>query len=121
MGRIYSLAVKSVVPAAALLLAASLAAVARAGDNQPKLSGRWEFNKDQSDDAQQKISDAQSSQRSTNDSGGGYPGGGVLVEGVVIPGVEAAGREVGWACREAGWDVEAWAAGEDKAIAAEAP
>jgi hypothetical protein len=76
MGRIYSLAVKSVVPAAALLLAASLAGVARAGDNQPKLSGRWEFNKDQSDDAQQKISDAQSSQRSTNDSGGGYPGGG---------------------------------------------
>ena len=56
MGKIFGLAVKSVVPAATLFLAASLAGVARAGDNQPKLSGRWQFNKDQSDDAQQKIS-----------------------------------------------------------------
>ena len=76
MGKIFGLAVKSVVPAAAFVLATSLAGVARAGDNQPKLNGRWEFNKDQSDDAQQKISDAQSTQRSTNASGGGYPGGG---------------------------------------------
>jgi hypothetical protein len=76
MGRIFGFAVKSVVPAATFFLAASLAGVARAGDNQPKLSGRWEFNKDQSDDAQQKISDAQSSQRSSSNTGGGYPGGG---------------------------------------------
>jgi hypothetical protein len=77
MGRIFGLAIKSVVPAATFVLAASLAGVARAGDNQPKLSGRWEFNKDQSDDAQKKISDArQNSQRGSNNSGGGYPGGG---------------------------------------------
>jgi hypothetical protein len=66
----------SMFAAAAFLLAMSLAAVARAGDNQPKLSGRWQFNKDQSDDSQQKISDAQSSQRSNTNSGGSYPGGG---------------------------------------------
>jgi len=76
MRRIFGLAVRSVVPAAAFFLAASLAGVARAGDNQPKLGGRWEFNKDQSDDAQQKISDAQNSQRPSDNSGGGYPGGG---------------------------------------------
>ena len=75
MRRIFGLTVKSVVPAATLFLSASLAGVARAGDNQPKLSGRWEFNKDQSDDAQEKISDAQSSQR-PSDNSGGYPGGG---------------------------------------------
>jgi hypothetical protein len=43
---------------------------------------------------------------------------------VAILGVEAAGREVEGAGREAGWDVEeAWAAeeGEARAIAAEAP
>ena len=75
MGKVFGLVVKSVVPAATLFLAVSLAGVARAGDNQPKLSGRWQFNKDQSDDAQQKITDAQNSQRPSN-SGGGYPGGG---------------------------------------------
>jgi hypothetical protein len=41
----------------------------------------------------------------------------ILGEGVAILGAEAAGREAGWA----GWDVEAWADGEDKAIAGEAP
>jgi hypothetical protein len=77
MGRIFGFTVKSVVPAAAFLLAASLAGVARAGEGQAKLSGRWEFSKDQSDDAQQKIDDArQNSQRGSNNSGGGYPGGG---------------------------------------------
>jgi hypothetical protein len=76
MKRIFGLAGRSVVPAAAFFLAASLVGVARAGDNQQKLSGRWQFNKDQSDDADQKITDAQNSQRSTANSGGGYPGGG---------------------------------------------
>jgi len=81
MGRIFRLVVKSVVPVAAIFLVASLPGVARAGENQPKLAGRWQFNKDQSDDAQQKITDAQSRQSSTNNngggrSGGGYPGGG---------------------------------------------
>jgi hypothetical protein len=75
--RTFGFVVKSVVPAATFFLAVSLAGVARAGDKQPKLSGRWEFNKDQSDDAQQKIADArQNSQRSSNTGGGGYPGGG---------------------------------------------
>ena len=76
MWKSFSFAVKSVGLTAAFFLAMSLAGVARAGDNQPKLNGRWQFNKDQSDDAQQKISDAQNSQRSPNNSGGGYPGGG---------------------------------------------
>jgi len=76
MGRIFRFAVKSLIPAATVFLAASLAGVARAGDSQPKLSGRWEFNKDQSDDAQQKITDAQSRQQTGNTSGGGYPRGG---------------------------------------------
>ena len=76
MGKSYSFAVKSAVAAAAFLLATSLAGVARAGDNQPKLSGRWQFNKDQSDDAQQKIAEAQSTQRTPDNRGGGYPGGG---------------------------------------------
>jgi len=75
MGRIYNPVLKSVVAAAAFFLAVSLAGVARAGENQPKLGGRWQFNKDQSDDAQQKVSDAQSNQRGGNNSGGGYPGG----------------------------------------------
>jgi hypothetical protein len=38
---------------------------------------------------------------------------GVVAVAIQVEGVEAAGRE-------AGWDVEAWAAGEDKPIAAEA-
>ena len=76
MGRTFRLVVKSVVPVAAIFLVASLTGVARAGENQPKLAGRWQFNKDQSDDAQQKITDAQSNQRTSANSGGGYPGGG---------------------------------------------
>ena len=75
MRRIHSFAAKSIVPATAFFLAVWLAGVARAGDNQPKLGGRWQFNKDQSDDAQQKVTEAQSNQRSGNNSGGGYPGG----------------------------------------------
>ena len=66
----------SLISGATFLLATSLAGLAGAGDNQPKLSGRWQFNKDQSDDAQQKITDAQSNQRQNTNSGGGYPGGG---------------------------------------------
>jgi len=76
MGRIFRLVVKRAVPVAAVFLVAALTGVARAGDNQPKLTGRWQFNKDQSDDAQQKITDAQSTQRTTDNRGGGYPGGG---------------------------------------------
>ena len=59
MGRIFGFAVKSAILAATFFLAASLAGVACAADNPPKLSGHWQFNKDQSDDAQQRISEAQ--------------------------------------------------------------
>ena len=45
----------------------------------------------------------------------------ILVEGAAIPGVEAVGPGVEAAGREAGWDVEAWAAGEDNPHAGEAP
>jgi len=76
MRKTNNLALFCLVSAAAILLAISLPRVARAGDSQPKLSGRWQFNKDQSDDAQQKITDAQSNQRTSANSGGGYPGGG---------------------------------------------
>ena len=76
MRKTYNLALVGLISAAAILLAMLLPRVARAGDSQPNLSGRWQFNKDQSDDAQQKITDAQSNQRTTASSGGGYPGGG---------------------------------------------
>jgi hypothetical protein len=76
MRKTNNLALFCLISAAAILLAISLPRVARAGDSQPKLSGRWQFNKDQSDDAQQKITDAQSNQRTSANSGGGYPGGG---------------------------------------------
>ena len=76
MRRTYKFALTGVIWGAAVLLAISLSGIARAGDSQSKLSGHWQFNKDQSDDAQQKITDAQSNQRTTANSGGGYPGGG---------------------------------------------
>jgi hypothetical protein len=76
MQRTNNLVLFGLISAAAILLAISLPRVARAGDSQPNLGGRWQFNKDQSDDAQQKITDAQSSQRTSANSGGGYPGGG---------------------------------------------
>ena len=76
MQRTNNLVLFGLISAAAILLAISLPRVARAGDSQPNLGGRWQFNKDQSDDAQQKITDAQSNQRTSANSGGGYPGGG---------------------------------------------
>jgi len=76
MRRTYNFALMGLLGGTAILLAMLLPRVARAGDGQPNLSGHWQFNKDQSDDAQQKITDAQSNQRTTANSGGGYPGGG---------------------------------------------
>ena len=119
MQRTNNLVLFGLISAAAILLAISLPRVARAGDSQPKLGGRWQFNKDQSDDAQQKITDAQSNQRTSAYSGGGYPGGGT---GGGYPGGGtgrriprrrgSVGREAaGWAA--AGWAVAAWAAVED--------
>jgi len=77
MAKVFSFATKAAVPVAAILLAASLAAVARA-DDKTQLTGHWNFNQDQSDDASQKVQDAQQNskiQQSTA-GGGGYPGGG---------------------------------------------
>ena len=71
MAKVFSFKAKAAVPIAACFLAASLVVVARAQD-KVQLTGHWNFNKDQSDDAEQKVHDAQAnSQR-----GGGYPGGG---------------------------------------------
>jgi len=65
---------KAATPVVACFLAAALAGVARAGDKPPQLTGRWEFNADESDDAQQKISDAQQNSKDKGNNGGGYPG-----------------------------------------------
>jgi hypothetical protein len=71
MAKVLSFEAKAAVPIAACFLAASLVVVTRAQD-KVQLTGHWDFNKDQSDDAEQKVHDAQAnSQR-----GGGYPGGG---------------------------------------------
>ena len=78
MAKAFSFTAKAAVPIAAYFLAASLVVVARAQD-KVQLTGHWNFNKDQSDDAEQKVHDAQAnSQRGGGypGSGGGYPAGG---------------------------------------------
>jgi len=107
-------AMRAAVPLAAFCLLA-LIGVAHAAD-KAQLSGSWNFNPDQSDDAQQKVQQAK--QSSQTRSGGSYPGGG----GGYPP--EAAIREVAAATRAelaileaaawdvaeraAAWDVAAW-------------
>ena len=71
MAKVFSFTAKAAVPIAACFLAALLVVVARAQDNV-QLTGHWNFNQDQSDDAQQKVHDAQQN----SPRGGGYPGGG---------------------------------------------
>jgi hypothetical protein len=85
MAKNFSFTAKAAVPVAALILAASLAGVARAGGKQ-QLSGHWIFNASQSDDADQKVHEAQvNNEHGINDGHGGsadptagttYPGGG---------------------------------------------
>lgn len=84
MAKVFSFTAKAAVPIAACFLAALPVVVARAQD-KAQLTGHWNFNQDQSDDAEQKVHDAQAnSQRGANNgsgrgypgSGGGYPGGG---------------------------------------------
>ena len=58
MAKIFSFTAKAAFPFAACFLAASLAGVARAGD-KAQLTGHWNFNQDQSDDADQKVHEAQ--------------------------------------------------------------
>jgi hypothetical protein len=76
MTRVFGFTAKATVPVVACFLAASLVGVARAQD-KAQLTGHWNFNQDQSDDADQKVHDAQqNSQHSANNGGGGYPGSG---------------------------------------------
>jgi hypothetical protein len=77
MAKVFSLTAKAAVPITACFLAALLVVAVRAQD-KAQMTGHWNFNKDQSDDAEQKVHDAQAnSQRGANNgSGGGYPGGG---------------------------------------------
>jgi len=73
------------IPVIACFLAASLGGVARAGD-KVQLTGHWNYNAAQSDDASQKVHEAQvNNERGVNDAAGGgadptagtgYPGGG---------------------------------------------
>jgi len=59
----------------ACALVPGLAALARVSlaENKPHLAGKWNFNQDQSDDASQKVHDAEANARAHR--GGGYPGG----------------------------------------------
>jgi hypothetical protein len=81
MAKNFRFVAQAIVPVAACSLAIWLASAARAQDHT-QLTGHWNFNADQSDDADQKVHDAQqNSQRSADNggsstSGGGYPGGG---------------------------------------------
>ena len=83
MANILSLTAKATVPAAVLILAASLAGVARAG-GKPQLSGHWNYNASQSDDADQKVHEAQiNNEHGVNDAqgGGANPTGGAEYPG----------------------------------------
>jgi hypothetical protein len=65
-------------PGCALVAALAILAQTSFAQSKPRLAGNWNFNQDQSDDANQKIHDAQA--RATSQGGGypgrGYPGGG---------------------------------------------
>jgi len=96
------------------LAAASLVGTARAGDTA-RLSGHWNYNQNESDDAQQKVRDAQQDSRNNpdqdggnypgrggqNPNGGGYPGGGVGrvgipgIGGIWLPGTGGGGGRTG--------------------------
>lgn len=82
MTRVLGFIAKAAVPVAACFLAASLVSVARGGD-KAQLTGHWNFNLDQSDDAGQKVQDAQqnSKVRANTGGGGNYPGSGSTYPG----------------------------------------
>jgi hypothetical protein len=77
MTKDFGFTAKASVAVAAFFLTASLVGVARAQD-KAQLTGHWNFNQDQSDDAQVKVQDAQQSSKiqQSTPTGGGYPGGG---------------------------------------------
>jgi len=72
MTKTFTLTEKGVIPAACLL-AASLVVLARAGD-KAQLTGHWNFNPNVSDDAGQKIRDAQQNNNHPSDATRSYPG-----------------------------------------------
>jgi hypothetical protein len=82
MAKVFSFTAKAAAPLAACFLASMLVVVARAQD-KVQLTGHWNFNQDQSDDAEQKVHDAQANSRrsANNGGGGGYPGGGGMGRG----------------------------------------
>lgn len=85
MAKGFNFTAKTSVPVIACFLATSLVGVARAAD-KVQLTGRWNYNAAQSDDADQKVHEAQvNNERGVNDAAGGgadptagtgYPGGG---------------------------------------------
>jgi len=82
MKRVSWFSMRAAIPFAACCLLA-LAGVAHATD-KAQLSGSWNFNPDQSDDAQQKVQQAK--QSSQTRSAGSYPGGGGGNAGGSYPG-----------------------------------
>lgn len=79
MGRISSLRTRrALIVGSALAAAFAIFAQTSFAQSKPHFAGNWNFNKDQSDDANQKIHDAQAQVRSQGggNPGGGYPGGG---------------------------------------------
>jgi len=74
-----------------------LGGVSRAAE-KPKLAGHWDFNQEQSDDARQKVQDAQQSSADVrrNPSGGTYPGGGYPGGGYPGGGIGIGVGGIGW-------------------------
>lgn len=64
---------RTLVIGSALAAAFAFGAQILLAQSKPHFAGNWNFNKDQSDDANQRVHDAQAQARSQ---GGGYPGGG---------------------------------------------
>ena len=90
MARIFSFTAKTAFPLAAVFLAASLGGVARAGD-KAQLTGYWNYNAKQSDDADRKVHEAQISNTmgvgdarggGANPTAGTTPPGGGIGDGV---------------------------------------
>ena len=109
MSRFPSFPARASIPFAACCLVAGLAGVSRAAD-KPQLKGVWNFNQDQSDDAQEKVREAQEKSASARrDSGGGYPSGGTYPGGG-YPGGGYPGGGIG----VNGWNRACWSRRADR-------
>jgi hypothetical protein len=86
MRKVAGIAVRACLPLAACMFLLGLAGLSRAAD-KPQLKGVWNFDPDQSDDAQQKVHDAQEKAAGARrESGGGYPSGGTYPNDGTYPG-----------------------------------